>query len=67
MRGFEGRQVERFEIRSDLAGFCGDQYHRVPADYWEDPWERARAYVRRFEPPWLGVQAVLDDPIRCDP
>lgn len=64
--GYEGRQVERFEIRSDLADFCGDQHHRMPADYWEDPWDRARGYVQRFEPPWLGIQAVLDDPFRRD-
>lgn len=64
---YEGRQVERFEVRSRLADFCGDQWHRMPKDYWEDPSARARAYVRRFEPPWLVVQAELDDPRRSDP
>ncbi|GGU24994.1 hypothetical protein GCM10007979_24760 [Nocardioides albus] len=64
---FEGRRIERFEVRSGLASFCQDHYSRMPADYWEDPRRRARSYVRRFEPPWLGVEPVLDDPGRSDP
>jgi hypothetical protein len=49
---FEGRPLERVEVASDLAEFCGEHHHRMPQDFWQDPVPRARAYVERYQPPW---------------
>jgi hypothetical protein len=51
---FEGRPVERIEITADLAEFCETHTHRMPHQYWHDPVPRARDYVSRHRPPWLG-------------
>jgi hypothetical protein len=51
---FEGLPVREVEtISSDLREFCEKHVHRKPCQYWADPTERARAYVGRYDPPWL--------------
>lgn len=47
-----GYPLVRVEITSDLDSFCDQHYHRMPHQYHDDPRPRARAYVRRFDPPW---------------
>lgn len=49
---FVGHPLARVEITTDLADFCRRHDHRMPHQYHEDPRPRARAYVRRFDPPW---------------
>jgi hypothetical protein len=40
-------------ISTDLREFCEKHVHRQPHQYWANPTERARAYVSRYDPPWL--------------
>ncbi|MEU4620379.1 hypothetical protein AB0G04_10440 [Actinoplanes sp. NPDC023801] len=49
---FENRRIERARITTGLAEFCAAHLHRMPDGYWQNPLPRARAYVRRFTPPW---------------
>lgn len=50
---FVGYPLVRVEITADLAEFCREHHHRMPHQYYADPWLRALDYVRRFEPPWF--------------
>jgi hypothetical protein len=51
---FEGLPVREVEtITIDLREFCEEHVHRQPHQYWADPTERARAYVARYDPPWI--------------
>lgn len=51
---FEGRAMERVEVAGDLAAFCAENHHRMPEQYWRDPWPRARDVVAAHVPPWRG-------------
>ncbi|QSR31350.1 hypothetical protein CFI00_12720 [Nocardioides sp. S5] len=55
---FEGRALERVPIVGSLEDFCVEQHHRLPRDFWADPWPRAQDYVRRFVPPWVPDEEV---------
>ncbi|MGV9214261.1 hypothetical protein ACTFTM_20580 [Micromonospora sp. RB23] len=50
---FEGQPLQRLTITEDLAEFCDKHRHRLPDEYWQDPFPRARRYVGRYTPPWL--------------
>jgi hypothetical protein len=49
---FLGEPLLRVDVGTELARFCAAHHHRMPDQYHADPRPRARAYVRRFPPPW---------------